>query len=100
MRTVGDEIINWNQSSRRIFNFVRAVTRPAVGATTYLNGSEVKIYRVKMIPGAHEYINTPGQILKKDPDGFYVKTLDTMIKVVEYETDGKIRVGSRFLNHE
>lgn len=100
MRTVGDEIINWNQSSRRIFNFVRAVTRPAVGATTYLNGSEVKIYRVKMIPGAHEYINTPGQILKKDPDGFYVKTLDTMIKVIEYETDGKIRVGSRFLNHE
>lgn len=98
IRTTGDEIINWNQSSRRIFNFVRAITRPAVGATTYLNGNEVKIYKVEMIPGAHEYINTPGQILKKDSEGIYVKTLDTMVKIVDYEAGCHIRVGDKFKN--
>ena len=27
-RGVGDEIINWNQCSRDIFNFIRAINKP------------------------------------------------------------------------
>jgi methionyl-tRNA formyltransferase len=27
-RKKGDEILNWNQTSREIFNFVRAICRP------------------------------------------------------------------------
>lgn len=95
-RTVGDEIINWNQSSRNIFNFIRALTRPGVGATSYINGKQVKIYKAQLIEGAHEYINIPGQILMKEEDGFIVKTKDTIIKITDYEYDGKIKAGTRF----
>lgn len=95
-RFPGDEFINWEWESRRIFNFVRALTRPGVGASSYLNEKLIKIYKVEMIEGAHSYINTPGQILMKEKDVLYVKTGDTMLRIIDYEYDGKIMVGMRF----
>ena len=95
MRGPGDEIINWNQKSRRLFNFVRAICRPGPMATSHLGDKEIKINKVREIKGAREYIGTPGQIIGKTEKGFYVKTKDTFIEVQEYEYDGKIRVGDR-----
>ncbi len=96
IRKPGDEIINWNQSSREIFNFVRALTNPGPGATSYIDGEEIKIYKVKLINGAREYKNTVGQVLYKTPCGsFYVKTLDTIIEVTDYKYSKNIRVGCR-----
>lgn len=97
MRGDGDEMINWNSTSREIFNFVRAVCIPGPIATAKLNGREIKINKVKEIPGAREYIGKPGQILGKTEDGFLVKTKDTFIEVVEYRYEGKIRVGDRIV---
>ena len=96
LRTAGDEIIDWNQSSRHIFNFIRALTRPGIGATSYMDGKEVKIYKAELVDGAHKYINTPGQILMKTDDNFIVKTKDTIIKITDYEYKGKVKVGARF----
>ncbi len=90
-RGQGDEIIDWNKTSREIFNFVRAIAKPGPMATSSLNGREIKINRVREVPEARKYINIPGQILGKTRDGFYVKTKDTFIEVVEYEYDGKIK---------
>lgn len=95
MRKLGDEILNWNLSSREIFNFVRAICRPGPMATSTLNGQEIKINKVREVKGAHQYINTPGQILGKTEQGFYVKTKDTFIEVTEYVYNGKIRIGDR-----
>lgn len=95
MRGFGDEIINWNSTSRELFNFVRAICRPGPMATTTLNGIKMKINSVKEIKGARSYINTPGQIIGKTECGFYVKTKDTFIEVLEYEFEGKIRIGDR-----
>lgn len=97
-RTEGDELIDWHQSSRRVFNFIRALTHPGVGAITYLDGHMVKIYASEEVPGAPRYINTPGQILAKDATGLTVKTEDTVIRVTDYETDARVRVGMRFQN--
>ncbi len=97
MRMPGDEIINWNQTSREIFNFVRAICKPGPMATTYLNGEELKINSVREIGGARDYIGIPGQVLGKTEKGFYVKTKDTFVEVTEYEFDGRIRPGNRFL---
>mgnify|MGYP001793376884 CR=1 FL=1 len=92
MRTIGDEIINWNQSSRMIFNFVRAICKPGPQAITYLDNEEIKINKVSIIKDAHNYIGKPGQILcKTNKSTFYIKTADSFIEVLEYE--GKLRVG-------
>lgn len=98
MRGPGDEIIDWNQSSRDIFNFVRAICKPGPQATSYIGGMEIKINKVRFLPQAHNYKNIPGQILGKTHEGFYVKTGDTMIEVLEYTYEGKIRVGDRMKN--
>jgi len=95
MRKAGDEMIVWNSTSREIFNFVRAICKPGPMATSVLNGKPIRINKVREIKGAREYIHTCGQVLKKTSDGFYVKTRDTFIEVIEYEYDGKIRVGDR-----
>ena len=51
-RGPGDEIINWNQNSRRLFNFIRSINKPGPMATTYLNGKEIKINkRIRFLNG-------------------------------------------------
>lgn len=95
IRTVGDEIICWNQTSRQIFNFVRAICKPGPQGRSYINGKEIKINRVAMVPGARAYINTIGQVVGKTEKTFFVKTADTIVEVTEYEFDGKIRIGDR-----
>ena len=42
-RKPGDEIINWHQGSREIFNFIRAVSDPGPNARSHLNGKEIQI---------------------------------------------------------
>lgn len=96
MRTVGDELLDWNQTSRQIFNFVRAICKPGPQALTYIDEQPVYINKVRMINGVRNYIGTPGQILGKTEDGYIVKTLDTMIEIIEYSSEAILRVGKRF----
>ena len=100
IRQAGDEIIDWNQSSRDIFNFIRALCIPGPQATSWINGKKICINKSKMIPGAHIYKNIVGQVIGKTENGFLVKTADTMLEIVEYMYDGKIRTGDRLVSHE
>lgn len=100
MRKAGDEIIDWGQTSREIFNFIRALCMPGPQASSWINGRKIRINKVRMVSGAHIYKNIIGQVLGKTQDGFIVKTGDTILEIIEYIYDGKIRVGDRLTNHE
>ena len=95
-RVIGDEIINWNQTSRQLYNFVRAICLPGPQARAFLNNKEMKINKVIEINNAPLYIGVNGAILFKDDSGFLIKTADTFVKVVDYEYSGKFKVGDRF----
>ena len=95
-RKIGDEILNWNQSSREIFNFVRAICSPGPKARAFIGEKEMKINKVEYIKNAPIYKSTIGAIINKDNDNFLVKTQDSFIKVIEYEYDGKLKVGDKF----
>ena len=97
MRTLGDEVIDWNSTSRELFNFVRAICKPGPMATSSLNGLPIFVNKVKQIPGARSYIGKPGQILGKTENGFFVKTKDSFVEVTEYEYEGRIKVGDRMI---
>ncbi|MDD6628167.1 MAG: methionyl-tRNA formyltransferase [Lachnospiraceae bacterium] len=99
MRQAGDEVIDWNQSSREIFNFIRALCNPGPQATSWINGSKISINKAQMVPAAHAYKSIVGQVIGKTQDGILIKTADTMLKITEYTYDGKIRVGDRLINH-
>lgn len=100
MRQEGDEVINWNQTSRDIFNFIRAICKPGPQATSWIKGKRITINRARMVVHAHNYKNIPGQVIGKTADGFLIKTSDTMLEVIEYSYEGKIRIGDRLVNHE
>lgn len=95
IRTVGDEILNWDQTSREIFNFVRAIAKPGPMANTYLGNNLVKINKVRHLKDAPVYIGKPGQVLAKTTENtFLVKTSDSFIEILEFE--GKLEVGKVF----
>ncbi len=98
-REEGDELLNWNQTSRDIFNFVRALCVPGPQALSYIKGKPIKINQVKLVDGAHAYKGIPGQVIGKGKTGFYVKTLDSMVELTEYSYRDRIKIGDR-LNKE
>ena len=95
-RKLGDEILNWNQNSREVFNFVRAICRPGPSARAFIKKKEMKINKVELIDNAPNYKSIVGIVKNKTSDSFFVKTKDSFVKVTEFEFDGKIEVGDRF----
>lgn len=94
-RIDGDERLNWNQSSRDVFNFVRAICRPGPEARTFCRDTEIKISRVELIREAPPFKGVPGAVLGCDSEGFLVKTADSFVKVVEWSGMEKVRIGDR-----
>lgn len=97
IRKDGDEVINWNQTSREIFNFVRAICKPGPQARTKLCNKAMKINEVKLIEHSLEYKGIPGQIIGKSNGMPIVKTLDTSIIISDYEYEGSLKVGDRLI---
>jgi len=94
-RIAGDERLNWSQSSREVFNFVRAVCAPGPQALTLLNGRELKVNRVALLSDAPVFKGIPGAILSVGKSGFLVKTQDSFVKVLEWTCSVDPKVGDR-----
>jgi len=60
-RRPDDGRIDWNQSSRKVYNFVRALTRPYPGAFSHLDGTRWIIQTCALIPGDNS-LATPGTV--------------------------------------
>lgn len=93
-RREGDEVINWNDTSRNIYNFIRAISDPGPKAHTVLNGKMIKINKANYFKDAPLYIGNAGQILSKTTRGYLVKTKDSFIEVLE--VDSKLLIGQKF----
>jgi methionyl-tRNA formyltransferase len=94
-RISGDEHINWNQSSRDVFNFVRALSTPGPRARTFLSRQAIFVDKVEMVPDARNFKGIPGAILSIEREGFSVKTNDSFIRVLEWSGTSELRVGDR-----
>lgn len=95
VRGPGDEVLEWNQTSRELFNFIRAICKPGPMATTSKNGIPVLINQARLVPDAPVYKSTIGQLVGKTTNGFLVKTADTVIEIYEIETEAILRVGDK-----
>jgi methionyl-tRNA formyltransferase len=94
-RKEGDERIDWNQKSRDIFNFVRAICSPGPKARTFLGEKEIQINRVQYLPDAPTYKGVTGAVVGLDDGAFFVKTADSYIKVTEWIGCTRPRIGDR-----
>jgi methionyl-tRNA formyltransferase len=91
-----DGRIDWHQTSRQIFNLVRAVTDPYPGAFTVVGEARLLIWWAEAKPrpeGAEEA--APGEILELDP--LTIATGDGALQVVRSEWAGppkrKLKLG-------
>ena len=102
----GDENIDWNWPSKRIYDFVRGIANPAPGARAIFRGKEVIIDRADLIDGALSYIDKPGNVVGKKDGSVVVKTGDSTIlikKIIAAESNeevelGNVHIGDRFYN--
>tara|TARA_Y100000591_G_C21835445_1_gene702174 strand:- start:1478 stop:2374 length:897 start_codon:yes stop_codon:yes gene_type:complete len=98
-RGIGDEIIDWNWTSRKIFNFVRAISFPGPFAQSYLNDECILISKAFFIKLNYGDNYKPGDIIEKKNDSIIVKTGDSHIAIKILNTNEKnIKIGNRFEN--
>lgn len=95
-RKKGDENLNWNQKSREIFNFIRAISKPGPQARTFLDEIEIKINKVECIRKAKKFKGIAGSVIGIEDNAFYVKTKDSFIKVTDWSGCVRPPIGSRF----
>ena len=99
-RNAEDGLIFWKDSTKDIYNLVRAVTKPFPGAFTFF-GKNKKLYIWKAIPfdSKLRWSNfSEGKILDVFYDGtFLVKTGDSSLLILEY--DG-ITIDKKFINRK
>lgn len=82
-----DGKIDWRMSSRGIYNLVRALTRPYVGAHILYQGKEYKVWKVREIYDSRYENIEPGKVINvKSDQNFLVKTGDNLIEVLECDS--------------
>ena len=86
-RSKTDGVIDWRMSCRGIYNLVRSLTRPYVGAHFVYNGREYKVWKVQEIDTPNMQNLEPGKIIAVNLDGTIdVKAGDNGIRLLEFDT--------------
>ena len=86
-RGIEDGKIDWRMSSRNIYNLVRALTRPYVGAHIMYREKVYKIWKVKEMFEKGFENSEPGKIIEVFSDHeFIVKAGDNLIEVLECDS--------------
>lgn len=83
-RVIGDELIDFSWSARRLFNFVRAITLPGPGARCISPQGEIAILECELIADAPIYIGTEGEVVGIQDNGVVVKVGDSTILITKY----------------
>lgn len=96
-RNKDDGKIDWRMSSTNIYNLVRALTKPYVGAHFEYDNREYKVWQVSELPDDGFENIEPGKIISVSADGkFRVKSGKGIVEVLQY--DGSfIPEGGRYL---
>ncbi|MGA2684889.1 MAG: methionyl-tRNA formyltransferase [Verrucomicrobiota bacterium] len=92
-RTPADGLIDWNQSTRRIFNLVRALTFPYPGAFTFYQNRRLFILSAEELTPSPKWVGRiPGRVINLVPNaGVDVLTSDGVLRLCEVSTDGLTR---------
>lgn len=85
-RGKSDGQIDWRMSSRNIYNLVRALTKPYVGAHLTYKEQDYKVWKVREIP-TQEYLNIePGKVVEITKENtIIVKAGENLIEILEMD---------------
>jgi methionyl-tRNA formyltransferase len=91
-RTSLDGLIDFRMNSKTIYNLVRGLTKPYIGATICYNNTDVSIWKVKIKDNTENNIE-PGKIIEVINNNILVKTYDGSIWILEHEFKVLPKVG-------
>lgn len=85
-RSKKDGEIDWRMSSKAIYNLVRALTRPYIGAHFVYQGKDVKVWKVRVLDTDGYNNIEPGKVINISENGnMIVKTGDGMIELLQMD---------------
>lgn len=86
-RTKNDGQIDWRMSARCVYNLVRALTHPYVGAHCIYNSGEIKVWKTEIIDLESTDIENiePGKVLQVDGQNILVKCGEGVLKLTGHE---------------
>lgn len=80
-----DGLINWNKTSWRIYNWIRAQTKPYPGAFFFdEKGKKIKVWSVQMPTKLKKINQKPGTILSRDKKKIKIVTSDGLLIINDY----------------
>lgn len=94
-RSKNDGVIDFRMTNNAVYNLVRALNKPYVGAHVLYQGSEVKIWNAESIDYNSSNIE-PGKILASDCDGIVVKCGKGAIRLATKDFDKIPKTGDYF----
>jgi methionyl-tRNA formyltransferase len=93
-RKRGDGEVDWRMSNKRIYDLVRALTRPYAGAHCVYKEKEYKIWKVKILKEDEKLSNLePGKIISISDSSIKVKTGDGIVEIIDHEFNPLPEVG-------
>lgn len=92
-RGPADGCIDWRMSAESIYNLVRGLTRPYIGAHFVHSGALIKVWHSEHEPNVPANIE-PGKILAIDSRGVLVKAGIGGIRLLEIDPEINLEVGS------
>ena len=90
-RSILDGLIDWRMTADSIYNLVRSLSRPYIGAHFISDGKEFKIWKVKVIKLKEPNIE-PGKIIHRNSE-LLVKCGDDALRIIEIEPLLKLTEG-------
>lgn len=91
-RAKADGKIDFRMINQSIYNLVRALSKPYVGAHVEYKKKEIKIWKVKMIKNKKTFIES-GKILDVKKNKILVKTYDGAIQIINHEFKKLPKIG-------
>lgn len=84
-----DGIIDWNRTTREIYNWVRALTHPYPGAFSVLNGQRIWIWVARVDEGSISHAGSrPGEVIVDSQGWPRVSASDGWIRLVHVQQEG------------
>lgn len=84
-------LINWNDATENIRNFIRGLS-PYPGAYTIVNNKSLKIFKAEKEISSHK--ETPGKLITDNKTYLKFATLDGYINIKELQSEGKKRMST------
>lgn len=94
-RKQGDEIIDFSKGTKELFNFIRALNAPDLGALCFLDQKPLYLYESKEMSMPFDERLPNGFILAVSKKSFLLKCKDGVLKITKYRFKGTLKAHSQ-----